>query len=241
MAVLDEDRFLTRREADVLIAQGAQAQSDRMAVAERERHTHDEVHDAAHEAHAEKHAAENRAVDAALVAEREQGREHNLAHAKAHDAHEEKHAASETAVRTALAAVAREREIHASAHVKEHEGHLREHALNNLAIDKAEAANDKRFTATNAFRETFETRVQAGATKESVDALRKELDRRFEDIRKEREAALDGLRHQVATLEKTDVKAEGRGLGQGALVAYIVTAISILGSLIVIVNLLTAA
>ncbi len=99
--------------------------------------------------------------------------------------------------------MARERAIHSEAHDREHLSHLREHGLNNLAIEKAESANDKRFSAANGYREAYESRVQAAATKEALDALRTEVDRR------------------MTVLERNDVKAEGKGMGQGAVVAYI--------------------
>lgn len=151
---------------------------------------------------------------------------HNAAHDDAHRAHAEKHSAEAEAIKTALSAVAREREIHAAAHIKEHEGHQREHGLNNLAIDKAEAAADKRFTAANGYRDVFESRVQAAATKEALEALRKEFDRR------------------MTVVERNDVKAEGKGIGQGSVVAYIVTVFGLIATVLTIVivlaNVLTA-
>ncbi|MBA3403956.1 MAG: hypothetical protein H0U13_04585 [Gemmatimonadaceae bacterium] len=147
---------------------------------------------------------------------------HQRAHDAAHKAHDEKHISTEKGIGTALDAVDRERRIHAEAHTKEHDGHQREHAQNNQAIDKAEAANDKRFAGANAFRETFEARIQASATKDAVESLRQEFDRR------------------TTVLERNDVKAEGRGLGQGALVAYILSGVGFLGSMIVLANFFTA-
>ncbi len=167
--------------------------------------------------HQREHDAEADALDKALAADRAQQAEHNLAHEKAHQAHEEKHIAENEAVKTALDAVARERSIHATAHEKEHDGHQREHGLNNLAIEKAEAANDKRFGAANGYREAFEGRVREAATKEAVEGLHKELDRR------------------IQALERNDVKTEGLRTGQGAIVAYIVTAVGLVGSILAII------
>lgn len=138
----------------------------------------------------------------------------------ARELHQETHKVSKEALKTALDAVASERKIHAEAHDREHIGHLEIHRLNNLAIEKAESANDKRFTAANGFRETFEARVRDVATKDALEAQRKESDRR------------------INILERNDVKAEGRGLGQGAVIAYIVSGVSVIGSLIVLANLL---
>jgi len=99
-----------------------------------------------------------------------------------------------------------------------------------MAIGKAEQANDKRFESANAFREQINDILRAVATKEALEALQKEIDRRFEDTRL-----------SIRTLETTDVKAEGKGIGQSALIAYIVAGVSILGSLVVLSNLLTTA
>ncbi len=227
VAELDEDRFLTRREADVLFAQNTLRAEER---SEAHRREHEQVADA---------------IDKALAAEKAQNDQHKDAHDKAHVSHEEKHKSEAEAVRTALAAVARERNIHAEAHDREHLGHQREHGLNNLAIDKAESANDKRFSSTNAYREQINEMIRQLAPKETLDVFIKEVDRRFEDARKDTERRHEELRHAITTLERTDVKAEGKGIGQGAMVAYIVTAVglvgTILGILIVASNLLTTA
>ncbi len=192
----DDERFLTRREAEILISQNAAAIGLAMTVAQQQQHAHNTAHESAHVAHAEKHTSEN------------------------------------VAVNTALTAVAKERSIHAEAHERDHAGHQREHGLNNLAIDKAEQANDKRFTATNGYREQIDAVVRTLASKDALDAIEKELDRRFED-----------MRTAISILERTDVKAEGRGIGQGSMVAYIVTAVGLVGSIlaivIVIANVLT--
>ncbi len=198
-----DDDFLLRREADILIAQTATAAA------------------LALEVHRREHISEEKALDRALHAVHEQDREHRLAHTAAHDSHEEKHKSEGQSVVTALEAVARERRIHAEAHEREHTGHLEIHKLNNLAIEKAEGANDKRFNAANGYREAYESRVNSAASKEALDGLRKEMDRR------------------LITLETNDAKAEGKGLGQSALTAYVVAGLSIIGSLIVVVNLLT--
>ncbi len=199
---MNDEPSLSRREADLIIQQGVLANEERMA------------------AHRREHEEAAAALRLAMVNTQELIDQHNSAHNSAHVAHAEKHAAESLAVVTALDAVAREREIHAKAHEREHESHLREHGLNNQAIDKAEAANDKRFVAANGYREAYESRVQAAASKESVEALRKELDRR------------------LVVVERNDTRAEGRGIGQSALVAYTVAGLSIIGSLIVALNVL---
>ncbi len=203
---------LSRREAELLVK------------------ANDDLLDERLDAHRREHSQQNEAIDKALASEKAQSDQHNIAHDKAHDAHEEKHKSESEAIKTALTAVGAERKIHAEAHTKEHEGHQREHGLNNLAIDKAEQANDKRFGAANAYREQIDNMIRLLASKEALESLQKEVDRRFEDVRL-----------SLGTLEKTDVKAEGKGLGQSALIAYIVAGVSLLGSLVVLSNLLTAA
>ncbi len=208
----DSNEFLTRREAELMIEAGTAASAERLATHRRE------------------HEKQEEAIDKALAAEKAQADQHNIAHEKAHESHEEKHLSENEAIKTALSAVAREREIHATAHVKEHEGHQLMHGLNNLAIDKAEQATDKRFGAANAYREQIDGMIRLLASKEAVESLQKEVDRRFEE-----------MRLSIRTLETTDVKAEGKGLGQSALIAYIVAGVSIIGSLVVLSNLLTGA
>lgn len=201
--------YLTRRETELLFESGAVASAERLADHRRE------------------HDDEANALDKALAAEKALRDAHDVAHDAAHESHEEKHVAEGEAVKTALVAVAKERSIHAEAHERDHVGHQREHTLANLAIDKAEAATDKRFSGANAYREQISDMVRNLASRESVDVFVKEVDRRFED-----------MRVSIRALETTDVKAEGKGLGQSAVIAYIVAGVSIIGSLVVLSNLL---
>ncbi len=211
------DDFPTRRESDLLLQQVTASTEERL------------------ESHRREHAAEGVALDLAMAHTKLVQDQHNETHEAAHIAHAEKHGAEAHAVTTALKADANERRIHAEAHDREHHGHQREHGLNNLAIDKAEAATDKRFGVANGYKDQINEMVRHLASRESVEALSKDHDRRFEDFRKEREARLDGIRHQIEILEKGVVKAEGRGIGQGAVVAYIITAVGLVGSLLAIV------
>ncbi len=200
---LDHDDFLLRREADIMIQQGTVATDERMA------------------AHRREHEAEAKALALAMDSTQKLYEAHTLSHDESHTAHIEKHGSEGLAVKTALDAVARERLIHAEAHERDHAGHLREHGLAGVAITKAEEATDKRFGAANGFRETFDVRIQAGATKEAVEGMRKEYDRR------------------LAVLEQNDIKAESLKRGQGAVIAYIVTGVGLLGGLIVLLNFIT--
>ncbi len=222
----NENGYLTRREAELMVDTGSAASAERL------------------DNHRREHNQEGEALDRALTAEKVLRGAHDVAHAAAHESHDDKHNSEGQAVRTALAAVDRERIIHAGAHEREHTGHQREHALANLAIEKAESATDKRFASTNAYREQINDMIRNLASRELVDGLVKDVDRRFEEQRKDTERRHEELRHAIATLERTDVKAEGRGLGQGAVVAYIVTAFGlisvVLGIVIVLSNVLTS-
>lgn len=215
------DAYLTHREADILTEQSERADEERL------------------EAHRREHEQERVALTLAMALTQKQHDAHNEAHDDAHTSHAEKHVSENVAVQTALAAVARERTIHAEAHERDHAGHQREHALNNLAIDKAEAATDKRFASSNAFREQLNDMIRQLAPKETLEVFVKDVDRRFEESRKDRERRHEELRQAISILERTDVKAEGKGMGQGAMVTYIVTAVGLVGSLLAIVIVLS--
>lgn len=150
-----------------------------------------------------------------------------------HDAHEDKHHSENAAIKTALDVVSRERSIHAGAHEHEHLAHQREHGLNNLAIDKAEGATDKRFQASNAYREQMNSLVNGLTSKDAFDGHTRDMDRRYED-----------LRAAVVELQKVDVRGEGRARGQGMVIAAIAVSVSVasgvLGIVIVIANVVTA-
>ncbi len=217
----NRDEFPTRRESDLLLQQVTASTEERL------------------ESHRREHAAEGVALGLAMASAKQMQDQHNETHDAAHIAHTEKHGSEELAVQTALIAVSRERAIHAGAHEKEHDGHQREHGLNNLAIDKAESATDKRFSTTNAYREQINDLIRNLATRDSVDVIIKDVDRRFEESRKDRERRHEELRLAITSLERSDVKAEGKGIGQGATVAYIVTAVGLVGSVLAIVIVLS--
>ncbi len=214
----DDDRFLSRREAEILIAHAVDAQKERA------------------ESHAREHKQESEAIDKALGAEAKQQSEHNLAHEKAHDSHEDKHKAEGEAVKTALAAVGSERKIHAEAHIKEHEGHQREHGLNNLAIDKAEAASDRRFASVNGTRAQMDDMLRSMASQDAFNALVTEFDRYREDSRKDLDRRLTEQQTLIAGVREADIKAEGKGLGQTATIAAVGF---IVGLVVALSNVLT--
>lgn len=221
-----DERFVPRREAELLISNTAAIEDERDA------------------RHLREHAIEADALDKALGAANNQQLSHNSAHDRAHEAHEEKHRSENEAVHVALAALDRERIIHAEAHDREHTSHLREHALNNLAIDKAEAATDKRFSGVNGTREQMSELIRNLATKESVDTLTADKTRRWDELRKELDRRFDEHRLAITALEKGDVKQEGKGMGQLATVGLIVGGVgfvgTLLGILVLVANLATA-
>jgi hypothetical protein len=207
----EDDRFLTRREAEVIIANGAAAQQERI------------------DSHAREHAAEKIALELALEAANRERLTHEASHDREHGAHEKIHANERAAVSTALDVVGKEREIHAHAHEREHASHIREHELDKLAVTKAEAANDIRFKSTNGYREQLDVVIRTLATKETVDGYQSHTNQR-----------MDELRDKIVAIEKGDSKAEGRQLGQGAVVGIIVTAVfvasAVLGIVVVLAN-----
>lgn len=191
---LMDQRYLTRREAEALIAND----EDRA------------------EAHKLVHQAEAEALAKALqVADRDHST-HTGFHDREHLSHQQKHADGEKAVETALDAVARERAIHAEAHEREHHSHQREHVLNDKAIEKAEIATNLQFT--NAA--------------EALDTLRKDTDRRFNEMRNATEAQAAIFRNAINNLEKGDSKVEGKSIGQSAVIAGIAVVVGILGTLV---------
>lgn len=222
---LHERRFLTRREAELLLAAGARAQEERFV------------------SHQHEHAQQDQVLQTALAVVQSRQEAHNLAHDREHQAHGGTHDAENKAIETALNAVGRERIIHAEAHEREHTGHLDVHRLNNLAIDKAEASNDKRFEATNAFREQLNDLINQLASKETVAVRAKEVDRRIEEMRKDTERRYEEFRQAITALERFDVRAEGRGIGSResraglyALLGATVTVVLAITSLIVFFN-----
>jgi hypothetical protein len=130
-------------------------------------------------------------------------------------------------------------------HQREHsahaEAHAREHSLNEIALGKASVANDARFHDLNEFRETLRDQADKLASQESMDAMRVEIDRRFAEATKRTDERFESNRQRIEVLEKGDVKAEGKGLGQSATVAWIVTGLTVLSVVIgIILSLLNA-
>ncbi len=208
------DKYRTRAEAEEFLRNNAQARQD------------------AFDAHEKVHSQDERAVRTALDAVSRERTIHSEAHNRDHEHHERIHQQEQTAVATALSAVAREREIHSAAHEREHMSHQKEHDLAGIAINKAESATNIRFSSFNEFRGQLGDLINRLASKETVEASAKENSRRY-----------DELRERIIAIEKADVKGEGKQLGQTAMVALIVGAVSfvatILGIVIVVANFAT--
>lgn len=194
--------------------------------------------EAAKEAHDAIHETERVALETAIGVSDRDRLAHNDAHDREHDHHTEKHTADREAIKVAMAAVDREREIHADAHAREHLAHEKEHSLSNLAITKAEKATDDRFAAANGYRDQITGLVSQMVTRDQLEVLIKEHDRRYEE-----------QRAAIINLEKGDVgdrsMGRGRAIGQGVVIAAIIGTVSfagtVLGIVIVIVNIATAA
>lgn len=163
-----------------------------------------------------------REAERILTAQSEQYAAHLREHALLAEAHKEKHEAEQKAVDKAEATISKAVDTALEAldtnRDTHDQAHQREHSMSSEALVKAESSMDKRL--------------------ESVAKLLEERDKawgvRFEDT----------LR-AITNIEKLDVKAEGKSLGQGTVIAIIVTAISvvgtILGIIIVLSNLVTGA
>lgn len=196
-------------------------------------------------AHVRQHEAEAEAVKRALeVAERER-KQHESFHDREHELHSEKHASEGRAIDTALTAVKHEREIHALAHEREHKAHEHVHELNDRAVGKAEASVEERLKAMNEFRGQLRDQQATFATRDALEVLRAEIDRRFGEQSHLTQERYETNRASITTLEKADVKGEGRSLGQGAVIAAIIgtvgLAATLLGMIIVIANFVTKA
>ncbi len=157
------------------------------------------------------------------------------------------HSTSEEAIRTALKAVEKLAELHNIAHSREHTAHEVRHEDGRMAVAKADAAMDKRLESLNGVYGQMREQARVFASGESVVSLQGTVDRRFEDARRDRETRHEELRVRIETIEKGDVKqlptAEGKSLGQGAMVAIIVGAVSLVGTIlgifVVLSNVLT--
>ncbi len=226
-----DDDYLTRREAEVILR------------------TAEIYNSTVREAHDKEHLAEHEAVERALDVANRERINHQDAHDREHALHEEKHKSETAAVLTALDAVGRERRIHEEAHDREHKAHLEVHELAQIAVSKAETSVEDRLKAMNEFRAQLRDQQSTFAPREVVDALVKELDRRFADLNAAMQTHFEAAekltqdrfetnRSRIDALEKVDVKQEGRGIGQGVVIAAIVTTISIAGGLLGITVLL---
>lgn len=130
-------------------------------------------------------------------------------------------------------------DVHEAAHEREHQAteqaFAKAETASSEAIGKAETATDKRFSSVNEFREQLRDQAGRLATKDTVETLNKEMDRRFEDASKEYLRRFSDLQAAIVLIEKADVKGEGKQIGRNTMVAVIVTAITIVGTILGIV------
>ncbi len=204
------------------------ADASEATVVRHEAGLHVESHQREHEAHQAIHTQEHlRASETTRLQE--------TRIAAAFAGHEREHSTSEEAIRTALKAVEKLAELHNIAHSREHTAHEVRHEDGRMAVAKADAAMDKRLEALNGVYGQMREQARAFASSESVVALQGTIDRRFEDARRDRETRHEELRVRIETIEKGDVKQEGKSLGQGATVAMIVGAVAFVGTVLGIV------
>ncbi len=192
---------------------------------------HVESHQREHEAHQSIHAEEH--IRASEARRLEEGRIDD-----AFAGHMREHAAGAEAIKTALAAVKETSEFHSVSHAREHASHEVRHEDGRIAMAKADGAMDKRLEALNGVYGQMREQQRAFASSESVTTLTGVIDRRFEEARRDRESRHEELRVRIESIEKGDVKQEGKSLGQGALVAIIVGAVAFVGTVLSIVSAL---
>ena len=117
------------------------------------------------------------------------------------------------------------RESHEREHFAHVSAHDREHVMTGVAITTATGALDKRLEGMNEFRGTLRDQQSTFLRREQY------------------EAQAGAMLERVINLEKSNVKVEGRSLGQGTIVGLIVGAVTLVGTILGIIvvasNLLT--
>ncbi len=210
-------------------------------------------------------AAANRLDEERWIAHAEIHRVHSETIEGKFQAHKSSHEIEGQAVKTALVAVQELASLHNIAHTREHTAHETRHEDQKEALRKAEMTIDKRVESINGYQAilrdqqaTYITRdlsEEKHAEKEKrIEALTVDTNRRFEEVRDEAVrtnqemravllAQFENLRAAIVNIEKGDVKQEGKSLGQGAVVALIIGAVSLIGTvlgiLVVLSNVLT--
>lgn len=162
------------------------------------------------------------------------------AHGRIHDALalaiDKADSSQRAALKAALDDHHREHSVHEAAHE-------REHSMNAEAVRVADTAMTARLASLNEFREQLRDQAKTFASTERVDAFMKENDRRITDTLITTQAWYENNRQRIESLEKGDVKSEGKGMGRDGAIATIVTSIAVtggvLGIIVVLSNLLT--
>lgn len=207
------------------------AATDEDAISFRDLTVSEATHRREHDAHDLTHASEHSHEE-----EETRLRESQLDLAIA--AHAKEHAAAEMAVRTALASVEKLAVIHAEAHTREHSAHEQRHLDAAVAVAKAEASVDRRLEQMNEFRGQLRDQQATFVTIDRIDVMQAASDRRFSDVTKHTDDRYEENRRRIELLEKGDVKQEGKGLGQSAVVAIIVGAIGLFATVLSIIIIL---
>lgn len=238
---LDMNRRLAQIETDASDAKDAIEREvvARFDGARREGVLHDVAHSAAHLAHERQHEAEHAFVI-----------DHWAAHAREHESDtrtaNKADEGNAHAVAAALASVEKANvqaraalsvalEDHHREHTVHEVAHSREHAGTEQALAKAEVATEKRFESVNEFREQLRTQAATLASRDSVEAIVKEMDRRFNETARFNSDRWEAQGRAITAIEKGDVKQEGRGIGQVAVIAAIVTSVGLVGGLLGII------
>lgn len=218
--------------ADEPVKQSEIADAVAAAARQREIDARWEAHLLAHDQHNAAHALEH-------THEKETTRLREEALGVASKVHDGIHESERKSVATALAQVERLADVHSEAHKREHLAHEQRHDDQTEAVTKAEISVDKRLEAMNQIREQLREQAAAFAPAESLALLQRELDRRFADTTKHTDERYEENRRRIEAIEKGDVKQEGKSLGQGATVAIIVGAVSLVGTVLGIVIVLS--
>jgi hypothetical protein len=233
-----QEDSLSQMETDRLL--GAEREKEALRVAADERRWADHTADITG-----RWAAANNLHDERWRAHFEIHRVHSETLESKFQAHKNAHAAEAIAVKTALTAVGELAALHNIAHTREHTAHETRHEDQREALRKAEMTMDKRLETLNGYQSilrdqqtTFISRdlsEEKHAEKEKrIEVLSTDINRRFEETR----TRYEENRLRIETLEKGDVKQEGKQLGTAALAAIIVGSVSFVGAILSVIILM---
>jgi hypothetical protein len=116
---------------------------------------------------------------------------------------------------------------HERLHFAHEKAHQREHELADEAVNKADLALNIRLASMNEFREQLRTQAADFVTREHADACHKEINRRIDEMAKQRQQQVDMLQSEIDSLSTWKSGIEGRIIGIGAMVGFVVVIITI--------------